>query len=196
MSETITLDGATSELVSEGQVNLTDFADEPGGAWPKGWYKAAVIEGYSTRKGTQFTTEDTVSKNGESRNVRICFAVTNAKGETRNLQESFNYRPSDFTPDRLAYIKEIRQEYKNVKGAWPDKDGQRSSLAIAKLGQFQRALGIANLPLTPNGTINPATFIGAKLDVQLGIDDNSYNDVRQYAKDGERTGGQKPTAAA
>lgn len=182
-TDTITLDDATASLTGEGAVDLGDVAEEVGGAWPAGWYKAEVIEGYTTRNNKTFLTEDAPSRNGESRNARVCFRITRlVKGETeeRTMQETFNYRPADFTADRIAYVKEIRQEFKNVKGAWPDKDGQRSSLALAKLGQFQKALALTSLPLTANGTINPASFVGKKLEVQLGIDENLYNEIRKF----------------
>lgn len=175
-----------NDLNAEVMPDLTDFADEPGGAWPKGWYTAEVIEGYATAKGKQFITEDNPSKDGTSRNMRLCFRVTKGS-DTRQLQESFNYRPTDFTAERLQFIKEAREEFKGVKGAWADRDAQRSSLAIAKLGQLQKALGGIKLPLTAAHTINPASIVGSKLDVYLTIDENGYNEVKQFAPASSKT---------
>lgn len=97
----------TGGLAEERVVDLSDFAEAPGGALPRGWYAADIIEGYATRRGKQFVTGDTVSQNGDSRNLRLCIKVSTAT-EPHNLQEVLNYRPSDFTPERLAFIKEAR----------------------------------------------------------------------------------------
>jgi hypothetical protein len=190
MNNDVTLNGVGADLAAEEVPTLADFAEETGGAWPKGWYSAEIIEGYSTRKGTVFTTEDNPSKDGNSRNLRLCFKVHKGTDE-RTIQESFNYRVTDLTPERLKHIKELREEFKGVKGRWPDADGQRSSLAVAKLGMLERALGFT-LKRATNGQLVPGVFIGQKLDVYLGVDDNGYNEVRQAAAFGTRTGhGQK-----
>jgi hypothetical protein len=188
--DVVSLNDVASSLDAE-QVDLTDFAEEPGGAWTPGWYKAEIVEGYATQKsGKVFTTEDTVSNKGDSRNLRICFKVSDAKGNERTMQESLNYRPSDFTAERLAFIKEARVEYKGVKGRWSDADAQRSSLAIASIGQLQKAVGFPQLKMA-NGGIAAGTFVGQSLDVRLAIDDNGYNVVNAYAPAGTKTGGRK-----
>jgi len=189
MSE-VTLDGVTTALESE-SVNLSDFAAEPGGAWPTGWYRASIIEGYATPKGHQFATFDAPSQKGDSRNLRLCFLVSGSSGNERTMQESFNYRPSDFSRERLAYIKEARIEYKDVKGRWADADAQRSSLAIAKIGQFQKALGFSELKTTTDGGVLAGVFVDQKVDVRLGVDENGYNVVTAFAPAGTKTGGKK-----
>jgi hypothetical protein len=181
---TETLDAMTSNLASEGEVpSLADFAEEPGGALTTGWYAADIIEGYTTRKaGKVFTTSDNPSGKGDSRNLRLCFNVATG-GEPRQMQESFNYRTSDFTPERLDYIKQARQDHKGVQGRWnDDPDGQRSSLAVAKLGAIEKSLGF---PLrTPDG-MAPAKAIGHSVDVFIGIKDG-FNEVTKFAKAGEK----------
>lgn len=158
-------------------LNLDEFPDEPsGGAWPKGWYGALVLEGYSTPKGTVFTTSDGTSKDGSSRNLRICFKVSKST-ETRNIQESFNYRTTDFTPERIGFVKEMREQYKDVKGRWPDGDVQRSSLALASCKSLGKAVG-HSLELTDEGYISPSQFVGKSLEVYLVIDENGYNKVK------------------
>lgn len=179
------LNNVADTTFSETLPDLTEFADEPGGAWPKGWYRATVVEGYATRKGTVFETADNPSKDGASRNMRLCFAFTSPSGETRNLQESFNYRITDFDADRIAHIKEMRQEYKGVRGKWSDTDSQRTSLAIAKIGQLAKAFGISPKRRS-DGALVPAVFVGHEVDVYLNVDDQGYNEIRQFAKAGER----------
>lgn len=184
MSE-VSLNGVTDSLTGE-SVNLTDFAAETGGAWPNGWYSAEIIEGYATPKGFQFTTADAPSQKGDSRNLRICARLTpSSGGDPRNMQESFNYRASDFSPERLAYIKEARVEYKDVKGAWPDRDVQRSSLAIAKIGQLQKALALDTLPLVDGGVVAGA-FVGKSVDIRLSTDENGYNVFSAFAPTGTK----------
>lgn len=173
-------------LATETLPDLSDFADEPGGALQPGWYKAVIIEGYATRKGKQLTTEDVTSKDGASRNLRIAFQVSPLRGDSRNLINGFNYRPADFTPERLAWIKEKRAEYAGVQGKWADADAQRSSLAVAKLGQFQAALGF-RFATTPSGSIVIGPLVGKELDVHVRIDKNGYNEVNEYAPAGTRT---------
>lgn len=174
-------------LVKEEMPSLADFADEPGGAWPKGWYQATVIEGYATRNGKVFQTSDEPSRTLDSRNLRMCLAVTNGK-DTRQFSELLNYRVEDFTSERLEAIKELREQFRGARGSWPGySDIQRSSLAVAKLGQVEKAFGF-RLAKAHSGGLNPAPFVGQKVDVRLGINDNGYNEVNAWAKAGSRTG--------
>lgn len=184
-------------LAAEEMPSLAEFAEEPGGAWPKGWYSAEVIEGYATPKGTQFTTGDSLSKNGTSRNLTICLRVDSGKGssdgegravgagQTRNTFEQVNYRADDFTPDKMAMVAELRRENKGVRGAWPGQaDAQRTSLALAKLGQIEKAMG-ATFKRTPQG-LTAAHFVGRKVDVRFGVDEKGYNEVTAFAPAGTR----------
>lgn len=179
----VTLSDVTDNLETE-EVSLTDFDEGPGGALPKGWYGATIIEGYSTGKGKVFTTSDSPSKDGNSRNFMLVLALDKSD---RKIFHSFNYRTTDFSPERIAYVKELRQEFKDVRGAWPDKDGQRSSLALVGLGRLEAAVGF-KIKLTPNKTIIPSIFIGQKVDVKLTVDEDDFNKVTTFAKSGEKTG--------
>lgn len=192
MNDEVTLNDAYDSTTTEEIPSLSEFADEPGGAWPKGWYVAEIIEGYATAKGKVFTTADETSKNGESRNLRLCFKVIGPSGD-RTIQEVINYRVTDFNPERLAHIKELRQEYKGVKGRWSDNDGQRSSLAIARLGSLEKSLGF-RLKRNGSGGLVPGVFVGQKLDTRLGIDDNGYNEITGFAKLGDKTGHKSKSA--
>jgi hypothetical protein len=178
---------STDTLPSEGYVlDLTDMAEEPSqGAWLAGWYCASVIEGYSTRKGTQFLTADTISKDGNSRNLRLCIAVQNATGQTRNLQTSLNYRLSDLTVETNREVKEARAEFKGIQ-KWPGAEGanlQRSSLAIAKIGALQKATGVKELSLTDVGIL-AGIFIGVNVIVRLAVDEKGYNEIKEFSKIG------------
>lgn len=181
MSESLNDVAATA--VAEDVPSLADFAEESGGAWPDGWYKAEIIEGYATAKGKVFTTSDGASQKGDSRNLRLCFKVTNSSGQERTMQESFNYRPSDFSPERLDFIKQARLEYANVK-RWADTDAQRTSLAIAKLGAIEKALGFTLR--TKDGGMVPDRAVGQKVDIRLTVDEDGYNKVSKFDKAGTK----------
>lgn len=167
--------------------SLADYAREPSqGAWPKDWYKAQIIEGYATGSGYQWETHDAPSKDGTSRNMTVCFALTNSAGETRNIWVSFNYRLDDFTAQKLNAIIALRKQYAGKRGAWAEKDLQRSSLAIAQLGQFERALGF-RFQRTPAGFLKTSVFVGQKMDVRLTINEEEFNEVAEFARLGDRT---------
>lgn len=173
-------------LEGEPLVGLEDFAEEfTGGAWPKGWYKARIIEGFQTRKGKTVTTGDAVSKDGASRNLKLCLNVRKGT-EERNMIASFNYRTSDFHPDRQSFIKEKRLEFKGMQ-SWPDKDAQRSSLALAALGDLAKATFPPKR--TAEGGLIAGLYVGTQVDVYLGLDsDGKYNEPKNFAKSGEKTG--------
>ncbi len=165
--------------------DITGFADEPGGAW-KGWFKAEIIPGYTTGKGKVFTTEDTAARDAQnpSRNFRVCLAIHNGN-QTRNNFTSFNYRVGDFDKDRLSAIEQARKAFSGVT-KWPDSDLQRSSLAIAKLGQMFKATGVKP-KRREDGVLIPDAFVGAKADVYLAINDKGFNDITQFAAPGAKT---------
>lgn len=184
----------TDDLATE-SVDLSDLAEEPsGGPMQPGWYKSEIIEGYATRSGKQFLTSDEPSKNGDSRNLQLCFRVTPRTGEPRNLNVRINYRLEDLTPERIAYVKEAREQFRGVHGRWSDADVQRSSLALAQLGQLGKSVGFAT-PKAAQGNVNSASFIGKTPDIRLRIDKNNYNEVSEYAPSGTKTGGATKAAA-
>lgn len=181
--------GLTDDLATEDVPSLSDFAEVPGGALPRGWYSAEIIEGYSTRSGKQFLTEDVPSQKGDSRNLRIAVKVTPRVGDPKNLFTTINYRVTDFNPDRLSYIKELRNEMKGVKGRWPDTDAQRTSLAIAFLGQLEKALGVPFKRTSQGIIVTP--LIGKKVDARLNVNEDGYNDITAFAQAGTVTSGPK-----
>lgn len=172
-------------LEAETLTGLEEMAEEPtGGAWPKGWYKAQIIEGFQTRKGKTVQTSDAPSQKGDSRNLKLCLKVF--KGvEERTMIAAFNYRATDFTAERIAFIKEMREEYKGVKGRWSDTDAQRSSLALASIGGLSKAVGFA--PKLANGGLVAGIFVGQEVDVYLGVDpEKGFNEPRNFAKAGTK----------
>jgi hypothetical protein len=176
-------------MAGEAVPSLADFAEEPGGAWPAGWYAADIIEGYATQRGKQMVTTDALSGNGTSRNLFVCLKITNKFGKVRNQRMNYNYRGEDFTPARLSMIKELREEFKGQRGAWPGHaDAQRSSLAVGKIGQLEKAIGF---PVrNGHGELLAGKLPGLKLAVRLVVTDEGYNDVTAVDRPGtHETGG-------
>jgi hypothetical protein len=178
-------------LAPEEMPSLADFGREPStGAWPDGWYSATITEGYATNSGHQWITGDTASKAGDSRNMRVCFAVVNKAKESRNYWASFNYRLGDFTPARIQAVVSARQHAKEQqwKGKWPGEmaDLQRTSLAIGQLGQFERALGF-RLQKTEAGFLDVGPFVGKQIDLRLKLNDETgFSEPVEFAKLAER----------
>jgi hypothetical protein len=188
-------------MAPEESPSLSDIAapEEGAGAWPKGWFRAIILPGYTTGKGTVMETQDKLARDPVSRNLFLCFAVqgdiyvpsdpdpTKRKlspgpGGTRNIRATYNYAPDDMTVARLALIKDARESYKGVQGAWPDKAIQASSLSLGRLGQLEKACGF-KLPFT-GGRFDPAPFVGLKLDIRLIIDEKGFSEVAAVALGG------------
>ena len=168
--------------VAPGSIDLSEMATKASGAWPKGWYPAEVIEGY-TAGSHQFLTENKVSRKGDSFNLQLCFRVTNSANEQRTTFTSLNYRLGDFSAERIATIQNLRKEMSGVRGAWPGfADEQRSSLALGQLGQLQTASGA---PLTlgdDDSGLVAGVFVGRKLFVRLTVDEESgYNEINGFS---------------
>lgn len=166
--------------------DLSEFATRQSGARPRGWYPATVVEGY-TAGGHEFLTGSARSSKGDSYNLILCFNLPAAgdKGEheERTTFAQINYRPVDFNPDRMEVVKRLRKEFAGVRGAWEGfKDEQRSSLALAQLSNFQKATD-APISFSDEGTLIAAPFVGLKLFVRLGIDEETgYNEITGFSK--------------
>lgn len=159
---------------------LNELAEPVGGPWPKGWYPAEIIEGY-TAGNYQFVTTASLSKKGDSFNLRICFRVTNGSDARTNFH-NFNYRPIDFTTERIEAVKRLRAEFAGQKGRWGGhEDTQRSSLALGQLGQLQTAAG-TTLQMNDSGQIVTSPLVGRSLFVRLTIDEETgYNEITGFS---------------
>ena len=191
----------TAQLAPEDAPSLGDLAtpEEGSGAWPKGWYRATIIDGYTTGKGKIFETKDALANDPASRNLFVCVkfdgaayvpvshdpgarVMTKGPGGERNIRGTLNYRPSDF--GRIAEIKAAREQYKYTSGAWPDKSIQAASLSLGRLGQLEKALGF-KLPRIGD-RFDVSRFVGQRLDVRLNIDEKGFNEVAAFAAFGSK----------
>jgi len=164
-------------------VDISALAEKPSGLWPVGWYGAEIIEGYTTRSGKVFRTETVASNKGDSYNFIVCFRMS-YNGEERTTFAQINYRPSDFTTERIETVRRLREEFAGQKGSWGPqfKDQQASSMALAKLGQLQTACGVSGLGFDETGRILASPFLGKKPFVHLTIDEESgYNEINRFS---------------
>src|SRR5260221_7629253 len=181
-SEAVRMD--TGAMAAEELPSLSDFYEEPGGVIAPGWYKAQVLEGYATGKGTQFTTSDEPAKEGR-RAFRLCFGV-NVGQRVVNLQKTFFYEADAFAPQNLARIKELRETFRSTRGAWPGQGrAQNFSITLGNLSQLEKAIGF-KLARHPRGGLHATPYIGKALDVRIGTDKKGYNDVTAFAPAGTR----------
>jgi hypothetical protein len=165
-------------LAAEEMPKLEDFFEEPGGNITPGWYDAEVIEGYATGRGTQFTTSDEPSKDGK-RALRFCFALA-VNNSVRNLQKTFFYAPEQFEAQYLAQIKEMREQFKGQRGAWPGQgQAQNFSINLGQLSQLSKATGF-DLRKHPNGGLMPNTTIGKRIKVRVSLGKTGYDEVTSY----------------
>lgn len=173
-------------LAQEPMPSLADVAQEVGGAWPAGWYRAKVIAGYNAR-GYDWVTGDTLSKGGDSRNLRVAMTLTAPRdmndkegnsvkaGATRNEFWSTNYRITDLTAANAARVKA------NPKG------DPRLAIALGKLGQLEVAFG-QGWAKHPEGHLLTMPLIGREVDVRRGMNKKTgYMEINAFAPVGSKT---------
>lgn len=179
-----------------------EFAkQESTGPWADGWYPGVIVPQYEAgANNTLFKTEDTLAQKGDSRNIRICFAVAREDKtaglvtiDTRYISHTVNYRMEDLTDERIAEV----QAYKERQGKtpvknWSDKDIQRSFLSYAKLHELERVLG---KELTQNGSgFDVEPLITCNADVRIYTEEKSdgsgkkFNSIGNVAPAGTRIG--------
>ena len=165
--------------------SLADMDSGGGSAWPKGWYSGTILADYTGQSGNTFETNDTDSKKGDSRNIRAIIRVVNPnEDEPRTLFHNINYRDTDLTAERIEEVKTARKTYAGTQGRWPDPDVQRSSLALASLGQVEKAMG-RTFSRNGNG-LDVTPLHNLPVDVYLGTDEKGFNEVKQIAAQGTR----------
>jgi hypothetical protein len=177
-----TISDTTGKLTGTGKrtVDLSKMVEKPSGAWPRGWYPFEVVEGYTA--GThQFLTDVTLARAGDSFNFRLCVRMTNGEQVRTNFR-NINYKPSDFEPETIQRIENLRQEFAGQRG-WPGfKDDQRASLTLSQLGQLADATGVP-IAFNDDGTISIVDFVGAKGFVRLNINEKTgYNDITAFSQ--------------
>lgn len=172
-------------LAPEEMPSLDAFYEEPSGNIAPGWYGSDVLEGYATGKGTQFVTSDQPSvKAPGKRELRFCLGL-NVNGSQRNLQKTFFYTPEQFSPENLAHIKQLREQFKGQRSWAGQGQAQNFSINLTQLSQLERAVGF-KLVRHPNGGFLVAPYVGKKLDVRVSTGKNGYDEVTGFAAAGSR----------
>ena len=161
--------------VAEKFPSFADVAQDAGGAWPNGWYKAEVIAGYQA-KGYTFSTEDTLAQKGDSRNLRLALVVDGGALGNRQTFYSLNYKPEELTV----------ANYERMKAKDVSLD-TRTRISLGKVGQLEKAFGFGLSRHPGNGGILAAPFVGQKVDVRLTTGETGYNEVNGLAAYGSHT---------
>jgi len=179
---------------------IPDFntvADEPQvKPWEDGAYNAVIVSErtITTREGNEitFTTEDTVSQKGDSRNINLQLLLTRqSDGRKFGTNYRINYRPDvDFSPERVSRITEINKSGGEIA---PTSDEVRSRIA---LGQLKRLQKVAGTTFQRNGTggldLTPA--FNKPLVVTLGDGDPNpttgkvYKEVKRISNEAPKKG--------
>jgi hypothetical protein len=163
--------------------DLSGITEERSAPWENGWYNAAVIESQTvtsrtTGAVTTFASEDRVSKDGTSRNLFLRVRIARLDGRTLNTRSRvINYRPSDFTPTRVAEVIEGQKQAKE-EGDWADKDLFRSFMSMLRIGTLQRIAGVKQFQHTPEGGLDLTPLFGKQCFARLADDDQGkYKEV-------------------
>jgi hypothetical protein len=152
----------TDEMTLPAIPNFADVPDEPRSEpWVDGWYAGTFLAArtFTTRDGNEVThaSEDTVSKNGDSRNITLQAQLTRraSKGEF-NGRVRLNYRPAvDFTTERIARIAELNSGSKDDATS----DEVRSRIALGQLKRLQKIAG-ATFARNGNGGLDLTPVFG------------------------------------
>lgn len=109
--------------------------------WAPGWYPGGIVAEYET-SGTfakVHRTEDVVSGGGDSRNLKLCVGLVDAKKEQpKFLNTTINYRPEALSDDRKEFLRNTLAEAKKTK-AKLGGDNFRDAMALSKLGELEDA---------------------------------------------------------
>jgi hypothetical protein len=157
--------------------DLSGMIEDRPAAWEDGWYDAIVLESQTvtsrtTGAVTTFTSEDRISKAGDSRNLFLRVQIKRRKdGRTLVTRaKCINYRPSDFTPERVAAVIEGKTRAKE-EGSWSDTDLRRSFLSMLRIGSLQRIAGVKQFQHTPEGGLDLTPLFGKPGFARLADDD-------------------------
>jgi hypothetical protein len=155
------------------------FDQQQSEPWPVKWYGGVIIPEFEKSGMTGAVihkTEDKVGgQDGTSRNLKMCVTCVRGK-EQQKFTYTVNYRPEILTPERQKELIAARERFKDVRGAWPDKDLQRDNLSAIRL----HALEKAGIPLEVNGKggFDVDVMIGKPADWYLQIHKMESGDTK------------------
>lgn len=150
---------------------VTETSDAP--AWQNGWYECEFLaqRSFTDRNGNErvFESNDAVSMNGDSRNIRLQVRVKRADGREMFINSLTNYRPTDLAPETVSAV---------IADAAKPQDEQdttltRSRLTLQRLAKLQKIAGIASFHGSEEGGLDLTPLYGKKAYVRLKDDDRN-----------------------
>jgi len=180
-----------SEATAVGKVNrFAGFEREERKPWEDGWYSGVIVAEYETSGNFArvHKTEDTLSKKGDSRNLKLCVTVVNGN-DTKSLNTTINYRPEALEPERIEDLRVRKANKERFSGV-----DNRDSLSLSKFHELERA----GIPVEDNGHggFDVEKMLGIAADFYLGsrvkksadgMDDRAVTDAeKKSATDEER----------
>lgn len=147
LAEPITEEGDIMTTLSLSDVPDFSGLDEAGAGFTPfedGWYGGTILgtRTFQDKNGNErtFESSDTVSKKGDSRNIRLQLLLTRkSDGRTHHTSTLVNYRPEDLTQEAVQAVK-ARMEAAKTSGE--KFQGDRTSMTLTRLGQLQKIAGV------------------------------------------------------
>lgn len=140
-----------------------------------GWYNATIVERrqFTDKNGNDriFTSEDTPSANGNSRNIQLQTIVKRqSDGRTLNTSYRVNYRPEDLSQTTIQQIT-AQQQHVNEGGDWGELF--RPFMTLTRLSRLQKIAGVHQFARNGNGGLNLHGLFGKNVYVRLKDDDRN-----------------------
>ena len=140
-----------------------------------GWYQGVILasRSFTSRDGSTrvYTSRDTLSKNGDSRNIRLEVEIVRASdARLLNLTLLVNYRMEDLTPETIKAVKE---------GIETDT---RTRIGLQRLAQLQRIGASGPLGVAEEGGLTLTQLYGKRAHFRLGPDDRNpdYKAIKAF----------------
>lgn len=159
-------------------------------AWEDGWYAARIVptRTINSRDGNTltFATEDTLSRGGDSRNIRLQMSLhRKSDGRALSTNHNVNYRVEDLTGE---IVKAVLARKESIKAAAQSGErlewGQlfRAFMGITRLGTLQRIAGIRRFETLPQGGFDLRPLFNKACFVRLGDDDEGkYKEIKEIS---------------
>ena len=161
--------------------DLSDIREEEIQPFADGWYFGEIHEERVTtdRNGNErsFTSSDTPSNNGDSRNIRLQVVLKRkADGRSMGLSYMLNYRPEDLTAETVKAIAK-RQEETKSGAEWAELF--RPYITLQRLSKVQQVAGVRQLQRAEDGGLVLTPLFGKTAYFRLAPDkrDERYKQV-------------------
>lgn len=189
-------EGTVGNLLDVAVPSFRQFRQPEIAPWTEGWYKATTLPFYEfeNREGniTRFETIDEIAQK-TGRNIRVVAAVTRQSDNlTRNVRsKNINYRPTDFTTERMALIETARQRNEG-RQKWDDKDAHRTLIAFGTLGELEDFAGVPQFTKNGNGGLELSPLSNKTGYVRLAFGDENdqgrkYLEITRFATELPKT---------